>query len=101
MALKQPEDVLEFWFDGKFDNDEAMSSFERTGANMAPLWFGVSMKVAGRMKPIDAELKGKLDAQCQPFAETIRAAARGELKGAEWETERGVYAMMVLCDQIS
>ena len=100
MPLKSPEDVLQFWFGGKFDDGDKMSSMAGVG-ELSPLWFGVHMTTAGRMKPIDKAHSLKLDESCRPFVETIRAAARGELSGVQWKTERGLYAKMLLCDQLS
>ena len=40
-----------------------------------------------------------VDAECQRFAPTIRAA--GQLRGAEWDSRDGLVAQLVLSDQLS
>lgn len=55
------------------------------------------------------DLSGKLsqdesaavDKSCRVYAELIRACGRGELVGPEWESPEGIYAQMLLCDQLS
>jgi len=64
-----------------------------------PLWWGIREDYSG---PVSSEERERIDGECQKFAELVRACARGELKDdPEWETLQGLFAQMILCDQLS
>eukprot|EP00968_Pinguiococcus_pyrenoidosus_P013070 scaffold1172_cov247-Pinguiococcus_pyrenoidosus.AAC.10 len=43
----------------------------------------------------------EMDAQCESFADLVRAAGAGKLVGEEWEEPNGKVARVLLCDQIA
>lgn len=77
-------DVLTFWFGSQWSQG-GMDTKEYLDGRIK-MWF-----MGGA--PVDAE--------CQRFVPTIRAAGRGELRGAEWGSRDGLVAQLVLSDQLS
>eukprot|EP00051_Salpingoeca_urceolata_P028655 m.487767 g.487767 ORF g.487767 m.487767 type:complete len:316 (+) comp25242_c0_seq1:115-1062(+) len=92
-------DVLDFWFAGKYDDEETLSSQEHA-KKVVPLWWGAHPTADG-FKPLSAEERTQIDAACQPFADLVQRAGRGELSGGDWDTPDGWYAQVLLCDQLS
>ena len=58
------------------------------------MWFGMT----GTFTPASEQVKAAADAACREFAPCIRGTE--ELKGGEWDTGHGLYAKMLLCDQV-
>jgi uncharacterized protein (DUF924 family) len=83
-AIRSPGDVLSFWFGSQWSQG-GMDTKDYLDSRIK-MWF-----MGGA--PVDAE--------CQTFAPTIRAAGRGELHGAEWQSRDGLVAQLVLSDQLS
>lgn len=79
-----PADVLAFWFGPQWSQG-GMDTKEYNDARIK-MWFMGGAPV---------------DALCQEFVPTIRAAGRGELRGADWDSRDGLVARLVLCDQLS
>jgi len=98
-GLPLPADVLDFWFGGAWGT-EVMKEKGPNAADQMPLWFGWRPKDS-RMNT--AEEQAALDAACQGnFGEALKACGRGEFdEVAAWQTFDGLYAKMILCDQIS
>eukprot|EP00931_Biecheleriopsis_adriatica_P120391 TRINITY_DN95512_c0_g1_i1.p1 TRINITY_DN95512_c0_g1~~TRINITY_DN95512_c0_g1_i1.p1 ORF type:complete len:281 (+),score=39.98 TRINITY_DN95512_c0_g1_i1:30-845(+) len=100
---KEPLDVLNFWFKNSWSDPKKIAKVFNT-----PLWFGGDISVChylctggqSIMKPIGAERQADLDAQCKPFIPLVEAAGKGELHGELWESPDGIYARMLLCDQL-
>lgn len=94
-----PREVLSFWFGaGNFWNTAAMSSPGKALSSQNPLWWGMHADFSGRLSPDES---AAVDERCRVYAELIRACGRGDLAGPEWESPDGVYAQMLLCDQLS
>jgi len=90
-----PERVLTFWF-GDAWGTERMSSAAGFD-EQTPLWWG---RKADNSGPLTSEEKAAVDANCQEFASLVRLAGQGKLSG-DWETPTGLFAQMLLCDQLS
>ena len=82
-APRQPADVLSFWFGAAGTATEATPEYVRAQAKR---WF-----MGG----------SAMDEQARAFAPLIRAAGAGDLDGAEWSTQDGLVAQLVLLDQLS
>mmetsp|Transcript_59041 Transcript_59041/g.127721 ORF Transcript_59041/g.127721 Transcript_59041/m.127721 type:complete len:224 (-) Transcript_59041:45-716(-) len=96
--MASPKQVLDFWFGpGVWGNPELLGQASKT---QMPLWFGRRLSEAG-VEKLSEEEQRAVDASCGIFAEQIRACARGELTGEAWESHEGLYAKMLLCDQLS
>jgi uncharacterized protein (DUF924 family) len=93
-----PREVLDFWFGGagSWADPAKMASMETFG-NQAPLWWGMTSSYG----PLSDADKAAVDASCRVHADLIRAAAKGELTADEWQTTEGLYAQMLLTDQLS
>lgn len=97
--LYPPQEVLNFWFSGEYGNDEVMSSPEFE-AKMLPMWFGAELTPEGP-RPISPEMSAAIDKRCLKFVDTIRALGRNELVGEEWQTTDGLFAQIILGDQLA
>eukprot|EP00967_Tisochrysis_lutea_P022780 scaffold25994_cov30-Tisochrysis_lutea.AAC.2 len=87
-----PSAVLDFWFAGAWGTPAMASIKEPPLSVQMPRWFGMC----------DQAEKDAMDASCREFVPLIRACGRGELdQQEEWSTPDGLYAQMLLCDQIS
>jgi uncharacterized protein (DUF924 family) len=89
-----PMNVLDFWFgEGAWDTEKMNDMSPRM-----PLWFGMN---GTTYHPISVEEKNANDATCLIYADLIRSSGRGELMDKkEWITPSGLYAQMLLTDQI-
>ena len=85
-AATSPDIVLTFWFGDEWRAGGAAMESAEYAKRQTRRWFmgGPTM-----------------DAQAQPFAPLIRAAARDELTGAAWSGRDGLVARLVLLDQLS
>mmetsp|Transcript_109601 Transcript_109601/g.194377 ORF Transcript_109601/g.194377 Transcript_109601/m.194377 type:complete len:300 (-) Transcript_109601:127-1026(-) len=98
-----PLDVLNFWFKNTWGTEKLKK------VQHLPLWFGGELSIchfAGSgfktiMRPISPEQRDELDQACARFIPLIKAAGRGELVGQLWSSHDGMYARMLLCDQLS
>jgi len=91
-----PAAVLEFWFGGAFGTPEMD---EQAIGRCMPLWFGFN---PAEKRKNTSEEQAALDEECRNrFGELVRTCSRGELDSLpEWLTPSGLFARMVLCDQI-
>ena len=94
--IRSPNDVLNFWFDGAFHDEEALAKKEE---KLREKWFGAKLTPEGP-KPVAPEVGKAFDAECCKFVDTIKAAALGEL-GEEWDSEDGLYAKVIMFDQLT
>lgn len=94
-----PREVLSFWFGpGNYWDAAKMSSPGTALATQNPLWWGMRADFSGKLSQDE---KAAVDESCRAYAEVIRACGRGELVGPMWESPDGIYAQMLLCDQLS
>jgi len=97
----RPSDVLNYWFgDGMFWDNIKMAD-----TDSLPIWWW-NMTPSG--EPFSTEERAALDEDCRTkFAELVRACGRGELtaendeQAREWDEPHGLYAQLLLCDQLS
>mmetsp|Transcript_47372 Transcript_47372/g.76342 ORF Transcript_47372/g.76342 Transcript_47372/m.76342 type:complete len:233 (-) Transcript_47372:66-764(-) len=91
-----PQQILSFWFgEGVWGSPEIASV---NFSIQSPLWWGMKSDLSG---PISPEEKTAIDESCQVFAEFVRKCGRGELSDPIWDTPDGLYAQVLLCDQLS
>ena len=85
--------VIDFWFGGP----AASLWGPRDVSKVAPMWYGMKSDFSGPASDAD---KAAADAACREYIDLIREAGKeGGL--AEWEeTDEGLYAKMLLCDQL-
>ncbi|GMI39730.1 hypothetical protein TrCOL_g3309 [Triparma columacea] len=97
LSSSSPEDVLNFWFgEGVFGTDK-MKDPSSTSAKM-PLWFGMNSDYT----PASSSLRSSLDSSCKTFSPLIRHFGKSlPPPSPVWETPLGLYARMILCDQMS
>jgi len=98
-GVKSPQDILDFWFDGQFGNDAVMDDMNFI-RSILPLWFGIELTPKGP-KPISQDIVVENDKKCCSFKETLNALTRNELEGPEWKTEQGLFAKIILADQLA
>ena len=98
-AVYSPQSVLDFWFGGAWGKDEELNQKSYMG-KMMPLWFGAKFGPNG-FESIGPEAAKAIDQKCYPFVDTIRTLGRGELNGEEWQTVDGLYAQIILADQLA
>jgi len=95
-----PKKVLDFWFGDDVFGTERMND-ESVSSQKAPMWFGMKSDYSG---PVSPSTVSEFDASILSlFGPSIRAAGSGELESEaeEWTTDEGVYARMILADQMS
>jgi uncharacterized protein (DUF924 family) len=80
----RPSDVLAFWFGPEWI-DGGMDAQAYAQRQMGKWFMGGAA----------------VDAESRAFIPQIRAAGRGELRDAEWESRDGLVAQIVLLDQLS
>jgi uncharacterized protein (DUF924 family) len=51
--------------------------------------------------PLSDTEKEVIDSKCREFSELIRACGRNELHGELWDSEKGIFAQVLLCDQLT
>jgi len=90
-TVSSPASVLDFWFAGAWGTPAMGNIRAPPLVAQMPLWFGVG----------SAAVKAAMDAECRERAGLIRAAGRSELNSAEWCSSDGLYAQMLLCDQLA
>jgi len=83
-ALGSPATVLKFWFGGAWGTSAMAATKKPPLVGQMGLWWGMG----------SAEDKAAADEKCRAFAPLIRASARGELLGEEWESHDGLYAQV-------
>ena len=90
-----PKSVLDFWFGvDTFSTPSAM----KTGCpDKTPLWWGMKADFSG---PISQQEREQLDSSCRDFEALIEAAGSATLTDPEWCTPEGLYAQMLLTDQL-
>mmetsp|Transcript_50278 Transcript_50278/g.98560 ORF Transcript_50278/g.98560 Transcript_50278/m.98560 type:complete len:218 (-) Transcript_50278:55-708(-) len=87
--MTSPQQVLDFWFgEGRWGTPAIVASMD----SQSKLWWGSA----------SPEESKKIDESAYQFVDAVRACGKGELdKQAEWVTVDGLYAQMLLCDQLS
>lgn len=92
-----PNEVLDYWFGfekWQTSNFDSTSEFK----DVFPMWFGVSPD----MKPISVDKRQSIDNMCKRFAYLIEMIAKGDKMTEDWDnTPQGLYAKMLLTDQLS
>eukprot|EP00040_Diaphanoeca_grandis_P004504 m.29121 g.29121 ORF g.29121 m.29121 type:complete len:258 (-) comp16043_c0_seq1:453-1226(-) len=96
LSTTTPTDVLRFWF-----GEDVWGTEKMEAPNMAklPMWFGFKSDMSGSISSEDGKA---IDEECRQFAPLIHACESGEMDAlAEWQTPNGLYAKMLLFDQLS
>jgi uncharacterized protein (DUF924 family) len=94
-----PSSVLDFWFGpSTFNNLEAMRSPSLI-PNRLPLWFGFKSDFS---RPLNQEEQLAVDNSAKQFIPLIRTCGLGKIRSNDtlWNTDSGLYAQMLLCDQL-
>lgn len=95
-ASTTPKSVLDFWFGaGNFGTD-AMRD-QRALGPQNPMWWGMKPDFSGRIT--DGQ-RAEIDAACGLFRDVIESAAGGHLSSEDWVSDEGLFAKMLLCDQL-
>ena len=96
IAAFTPQQVLSFWFGEGVWGSPDMGSTNFSAC--LPLWWGMKPDFSGPVTPGEKEAN---DNRAKQFSDLIRACGRGELTDASWQSADGLYAQMLLCDQLS
>ena len=97
-APGSPRAVLDFWFGDGVWGTVAMGRPWLEWPDRNGLWWGSQPDMSGPFSSAAATAVGQ---RCQCFCHLIRQCGRGELCGDAWESSDGIYAQMLLCNQLA